>query len=148
MADPSVVIFGPLDTTVGPYMEYVLLVLAVSNLLTRKLAFDSYRKQAQESDGDEGISRNPLHVVTTWGLLLASFYYLTLHHHSGMVISVLALGLFLTDFFEFEARKVEARNDMAIDAPKGSLVASSLVLLYAAYISVFPFVAPLWNDII
>jgi hypothetical protein len=54
-----------------------------------------------------------------------------------MVLSVLVLGLFLTDFFEFEARKVEARRDVPLDRPKGSIAAGMLVLAYAGYQALF-----------
>jgi hypothetical protein len=65
-----------------------------------------------------------------------------------MVMSVIAVGLFLTDFFEFESRQVEARNDMTFERPKGAVAASLLALLYAGYQSLFVFVQPLWRLVV
>lgn len=147
MSEISVILFGPLDRLLGPYIEYVLLFMIVSNMLTRKLANDSYRDQVAE-EGAEALSRHPLHVASTWGLILASFYYTTLHHHGGIVMTTLVLGLFLTDFFEFESRRVEAAEDLNMERPKAAIVASIVVLLYAAYQSVFFLVAPVWNAVV
>jgi len=109
---------------------------------------DADKRTATESGDDEAIQRHPLHVGTTWGLVLASLYYLTLHHHSGMVLSALVLGMFLSDFFEFEAYRVDVREDRSLDRPKAGIVANVFVLLYAAYVSVFFVVAPLWNAVV
>ncbi|MFB6106345.1 MAG: hypothetical protein ABEJ70_05165 [Halobacteriaceae archaeon] len=147
MAEPSVALFGPLDTVVGGYAGYVVFALAVFNMLTRKMAHDAHKRQVREG-GEDALSRHPLHVVTTWGLVLAAFYYLTLHHHSGIVLSVLVLGVFVTDVFEFEARRVEAREDLPVEQPKGAMLASVVVFLYAAYVSVFFVVEPVWSAIV
>jgi hypothetical protein len=147
MSEIAVTLFGPLDRIVGPYITYVLLLLVVSNMLTRKLANDSYRDQVAE-EGAEALSRHPLHVASTWGLVLASLYYTTLHHHGGMVMSTLVLGLYLTDFFEFESRRVEAAEDLDMERPKAAIVASVVVLLYAAYQSLFFVIAPVWNAVV
>lgn len=144
---PSVMLFGPLDRLLADQITYVLLALALVNLLTRVLAHRRHVSQA-ESGGAEALSRHPLHVLTNIGLLLGSFYYLTLHHHGGMVMSTLVIGLLITDFFEFEGRKVEARRDMSIDAPKAAVVASGLVVAYAAYQAVFFIVEPIWSAIV
>lgn len=146
MTEPSVTIFGPLDTLVGPYAEWVVLGLVVLNLVTRKVASDRYRRHAAR--GDEDFGRHPAHVFTLWGLVLASFYYMTVHHHAGMVTSALVLGLFVTDFFEFEARKVEARESLPPQRPKSSLLVSTLVLAYAAYQTLFFIVAPYWEAVV
>lgn len=139
MADPSVTLFGPVDALIGPYAEYVVLVLAVLNLLTRKVAYDAYISKAR--DGVDDFGRHPLHVVSTLLLVLASFYYTTLAQHSGIVLSALVLGVVFTDFFEFEARQVEARNDLDVGRPNSSLVASAVMVLYAAYLALFFLVA-------
>ena len=81
-------------------------------------------------------------------LVLASFYFLTLSHHSGIVLSVLVVGMVLADFFEFEARLVEARQDLPLEPPKGAMVASALVLLYAAYLALFFVIEPVWSRIV
>jgi hypothetical protein len=146
MAAPSVTIFGPIDTIVGPYIEWIVLGLVLVNLVTRKRASDVYRRRA--ANGDDDFDRNRAHVFTTWGLLLMSFYYLTLHHHAGLVMSSLVLGLFLTDFFEFEARKVEAREALKPELPKSSLAMSVLVVMYAAYQTLFFVIAPYWNAVV
>jgi hypothetical protein len=146
--EPSVTLFGPLDQFLGPYIEYVVLVLAVASFLTRKVAFDAHRQTAAEEGDDEAIQRHPLHVVTIWGLVLASLYYLTLHHHSGVVLSTLVLGMFISDFFEFESYRVDVREDRLLDRPKAAIAANVVVLLYALYISLFFVVAPLWNAVV
>jgi len=147
MTVPSVTLFGPIDTILGPYAEYAVLVLVISNLLTRKLAHDAHVRQAREG-GEDAIKRHPLHVASSWGLVLVSFYYVTLHHHSGTIVAMFALAIFIADLFEFEARRVEARNDMPLESPKGAITISIVALLYAAYISVFFIVAPIWNAIV
>ncbi|MFB6201177.1 MAG: hypothetical protein ABEI98_04120 [Halorhabdus sp.] len=144
---PPVSLFGPLDAVVGDNIEYVLLVLVLANVLTRMLAHRKHVQVAEEA-GAEAMSRFVPHVVSNVLLVLASFYYLTLHHHAGMVTSVLVLGLFITDFFEFEARKVEARREIPIERPNGALVASILVFAYVGYQSVFFLIAPIWGAVV
>jgi|OM-RGC.v1.024672131 hypothetical protein len=137
----------PLEA-VGPYLPAVILVLVLANMVTRGLAHRSYRKQAEASEDDEKISRYTPHSVTNVLLVLASFAFLIDHPHGGMVMSVLALGVFVTDLFEFESRRVEARNNLDFERPKAALAASVLALLYAAFQSVFTFVEPLWNAVV
>ncbi|USZ68730.1 hypothetical protein NGM10_03085 [Halorussus salilacus] len=140
--------FGPVDTFVAPVIEYVVLALVLVNMGTRLFAYRDYRSQAREDDREEYLDRNYLHELSNLVLVLGSFYLLTLHHHAGMVMSTLVLGLFLTDFFEFEAREVELRNGERLSKPNGALVAWALVLLYAAYQSLFYVIAPFWNSIV
>jgi len=144
---PSVSLFGPLDALLGSNVVYLLLVLAVVNVVTRALAHRRHVSQAA-SGGAEEVSRFVPHVVSNVLLVLASFYYLTLHHHGGFVTAVLVLGLFLTDFFEFEARKAEARRDVDLDRPKGAITASLLVLGYVGYQSLFFVIAPAWQAVV
>ena len=143
-------LFGPVDAVLGsgdpPLIVYVLVVLALLNVLTRAISHRSNVKQAR--DGADAIEQHPAHIATTILLILGSFYLGTVELHSGMVLSVLVVGMFVTDFFELEARRVEARNDRAIGRPNGAIAASVLVVLYAAYLSVFFVVAPLWNAIV
>lgn len=146
MAVPSVTLFGPLDTVLAPYAEYAVLVMVVLNFVSRRVAHAAHERQAE--DGADALSWHPFHAFTTWGVVLLSFYYLTLHHHAGMVMSVLALGTMLADFFEFEARKVEAREGLELEAPKGALVAATITFLYAAYISVFFLIKPYWVQVV
>jgi hypothetical protein len=148
MADPtSVTFFGPLDAVVGPWMEYLLLVLAVATLLTRKVEHDAHQRQAEDGD-DDALSRHPLHVFTLWGLVLASLYYTTLHLHAGVVLTTLVVGVFLADFFEFEARKVELREGHSLERPTSAVVLSLVALLYASYLSLFFLVEPYWSAIV
>ena len=151
---PSVTLFGPLDTifgSTGPggvlVIEYLIIVLVVANLVTRQLAHRRHVSQ-YKSDGADAITRMPLHTGTNVQLIVASFFYMTLAHHGGMVMSVLVLGAVITDFFEFESRKVEARRGLDLERPKGSIVASGLVFLYAAYQSLFWVIAAPWDAVI
>jgi len=147
MAEPSVTFFGPIDTLLGPHMESLLLVLVIANFVTRKLANDRHRRQAADG-GAEAVSRHPAHIVTSWLLVLGSLYYLTLHHHSGVVLSTLVLVTFIADFFEFEARKVEAREENPIERPLGAVTAGMVALLYSAYLALFTYVQPIWSSVV
>jgi hypothetical protein len=149
MASPAYNIFGPLDSAIGgaDTMAYVLLALLLFNTVTRVVAHRNIVKTAAEG-GADAISRHPLHVVSNVLLLLGSFYYTSLDQHTGIVATTLVIGLFITDFFEFESRKVDARRDIGIELPKGSIAASLLTFLYIGYLSLFQFVAPVWNAIV
>ncbi|WP_266076843.1 DUF7313 family protein [Haladaptatus caseinilyticus] len=139
-------LLGPLDV-LEPIARYVVLGLVLVNMGTRMLAFRNYKKQARDDDR-ETLSRWVPHEISNVLLVLASFYLLTLHHHAGIVLSTLVLGLFLTDFFEVEARSVEMRRGVPLDKPKAALTASFVVFLYAAYLSVFFLIKPFWSAII
>ena len=144
MVEPA--IFGPIDTLLAPVIEYLVLLVVLGNLLTRLLAHRDHAAQAE--DGAETISRYTLHEVSNGLLVLVSFYFLTLKHHSGLVLAVLVVGMVLADFFEFEARLLEARQSLPIEPPKGALTASLFVAAYAAYLALFFLVEPLWNAIV
>ncbi|MFC3478679.1 DUF7313 family protein [Halobacterium litoreum] len=146
MADPSVTLFGPLDTLLAPYIEWALLAIVLLNFVSRRVAHGAHKRQAE--DGADALSRHPFHVFTLWGMVLLSFYYLTLHHHAGMVLSTLVLGTFITDIFEFEARKVEAREGHGIERPKGALLATTVTFLYVAFLSLFFVIQPYWTQVI
>ncbi|MFC7166442.1 DUF7313 family protein [Halospeciosus flavus] len=148
MIDQSVAIFGPLDRVVGPYAGYVVLAFAVLTFLTRKLQHDHVVEQAASADDVEQASRHPVHSVALGGFVVTSFYYLTLHHHSGIVMATLAVGVFLTDFFEIEARSVEIREGHDLERPKAAMVAGVIALLYASYITLFVFVKDYWNMVV
>jgi hypothetical protein len=143
-------LFGPVDAVLGsgdpPAIVYVLVVLAVLNVITRAISHRSNVEQAGE--GADAIEQHPAHIASTILLILGAFYLGTVELHSGMVLSVLVVGMFVTDFFELEARRVEARNDREISRPNGAIAASVLVVLYAAYISLFFVIAPLWNAVV
>ncbi|GAB6863100.1 hypothetical protein ACFR97_05245 [Haloplanus litoreus] len=140
-----VVPVGALDA-LEPYIAHVVLALVVVNMLTRIRAHSVHAGQVE--DGADELSRYTPHSLSTIALVLASFVFLLVEPHGGMVMSVLVVGLFLTDFFEFESRQVEARNDMTFERPKGAVAASLLALLYAGYQSLFIFVQPVWNAIV
>jgi hypothetical protein len=136
-------LFGPIDSILGSHVteqvlvvEVVLLGLVLANMAARALAHNRHVRQADEG-GAEAITRSPLHVLTNLLLVLGAFYFLTIHHHAGIVTSVLALGVVLTDVFEFESRKVEARRDLELDRPKAAVLSSVLVLLYVGYVTFF-----------
>lgn len=143
MVEPA--IFGPIDTVLAPIVEYVVLVLVLGNLSTRYLAYRSHRRQSED---DEPVSRYTPHELSNVLVVLGSFYYLTLHHHSGLVLSVLVVGTVLTDFFEFEARQVEMRQDLPLEAPKGAIFASLFAAAYAAYLAFFFLIEPFWSAIV
>jgi hypothetical protein len=133
---------------VGPYLPAVILVLVLANMATRALAHRTYRKQAAASDDDEALSRYAPHSATNVLLVLASFAFMVVEPHGGMVMSVLVLGVFLADVFEFESRRVEARNGLDFERPKAAVVASLIALLYAGFQSLFEFIAPVWNAVV
>jgi hypothetical protein len=139
-------IFGPLDTMVGPWITELVLVLAVLNAGTRWRAHRRHRNQA--ADGAESLDRDRLHMLSNVLLLLASFYYLSIHPHGGMVMSVLVVTLIVTDLFEFESRLVEVRGEFDLDPPRAAVAASVLVIGYAAYASLFFVVKPIWSAIV
>jgi hypothetical protein len=133
---------------VEPYVAWLVLALVVVNMATRLLAHRQHVRQAREGDDDELLARSVPHQATTVLLVLASFLFLVVEPHGGMVMSVLVVGMVLADFFEFESRKVEARNELDIDRPNASLTASALVFAYAAFQALFGFVAVYWNAIV
>jgi hypothetical protein len=145
--DSSVAIFGPIDTYLAPALIYVLLVLVVVNIASRALEYDSIADQADDGEDDEDISRNPVRVVTNFLLVLLAFYFLTVDRHTGMIVTLFAVGLFLADFFEFEARMVEIRQGWEIERPWGSISASLLVLAYVVY-QVLNNLFPFWRVVI
>ncbi|MFB6126358.1 MAG: hypothetical protein ABEJ79_03545 [Halolamina sp.] len=137
---------GALDA-VERLLPFVIFGLVVANMVTRALAHRSHERQAQNAD-DGDLSRYLPHTLSTAALVVASFLFTVVEPHGGIVLSVLVLGAFVSDFFEFEARQVEARNDMTIERPKASLTVSVLVLLYAGYQALFFLIAPLWNAVV
>jgi hypothetical protein len=144
--DPSVTLFGPVDTYLAPVIGYVMLVLVVVNVAARGIEYDRIVDQAEE--GAAAITRHPLRVATNFLLVVGAFYYLTVDRHAGLIVSLLVVSLFLTDFFEFEARKVEARQGLEIDRPWSAIGASSVALLYVAYQTLFFLVKPYWSAVV
>jgi len=132
--DPA--ILGPIDAIFFPIIEPILLIGAVVNLVTRFLAHRSHIKQNEEEKGS--LQRFVIHEISNGILIIFSLYYMTLHHHGGMILSLMVLAMVLADIFEFEARLVESRGGMEIELPKGSIVGSALVLTYVLYIVMVP----------
>jgi len=129
--EPFVEIFGPLDA-LHSVIEPVLLVLVLANMATRFFAHNRHVKQ-YENGGADAISRFLPHESANVLLMLGSFYYLTVNHHGGMIMSMFVAGLLITDLFEFESRKVEARRELSLDRPKASLSLWTLSLLYLGF---------------
>lgn len=144
--DPSVTLFGPVDTYLAPYIVYVLFALILINVIARGIEYGQIRKQA--ADGVDAISRNPLRVATNFLLVIGGFYYLSVDRTGGLMVSLFVVGLFLTDFFEFEARNVEARQEIDIERPWAAIGISVFALLYIAFKAFFYLVAPFWNSIV
>ena len=138
-------LFGPIDAVLGsgdhPLILYALLILAIANVITRAVAHRSNVSDAREQ-GANAIGQHLFHVASTILLILASFYLMTVELHSGVILSILVVGMFITDFFELEALRVEARNERSLSRPNGAIAASMVVLLYAGFLSVFFVVAP------
>lgn len=143
MTDPASLL-GPLDA-LGPYVEPVLVVLVAANLGTRLLADRNYRRQAERSDA---LSRYLPHEVSNVLLVLVAFYYATYEYHAGMVLSVLVVSLVVVDFFEFEARAVEVRQDRPLERPKAAIAGSVLVFGYILYTTLFFLVEPVWEALV
>lgn len=137
---------GPFLDLVAPFIIYVVLIMVIVNMATRFLAHRRHVREAR--DEDAAVARYAPHTASTVLLVLVSFVYLATHQHGGIVMSTLVLGMFLADFFEFESRRVEARNAMAIEHPKSAVLASVVALTYAAYQALFFLISDYWNAII
>lgn len=117
--------------TVGPLLPIAILTLAVGNIITRLLSHRQHKQQVE--DGNESLDRYTPHVFTTTGLVILGLLFTVYRPTSGMILMLPVIGLFITDFFEFESREVEARNDMTFERPKAGIAVSLLLLVYAAY---------------
>jgi len=153
MLTPS--LLGPIDFLAAEVVagviliEFVLLGLIIANLAARIVAHRDLVATAQKEGVEaEDLSRNRLLEASTIALVLGSFYYITVQVHGGVIFGTLVLGLFLTDFFEFESRLVEIRTETPIEWPKGSLVASAFAFAYIAYQSLFFIIEPLWSAVV
>ncbi len=139
--DPSTML-GPIDL-LAPVIEYVVFVLIVANMGTRHL--QHRRHKAQYERDASALTRHPIHLASNLLLILATFYLLSVDYHGGIILSVLVIGLVITDFFEFESRQVELRIGETLDVPKAAIFASGLTLLYAAYVAFFHVLEPAWR---
>jgi ABC-type transport system involved in cytochrome c biogenesis permease subunit len=125
-------------------LPYVILALIAGSFLTRHQAHSRYK----QADGVEAVERYTPHVALSVVLVLACFLYMVVHPHGGMVLSVLVVGMVIADFFEFEARLVEIRNDMQLETPKSAIVASVIALSYAAYQALFWVIQGPWETVV
>ncbi|GAB7010635.1 DUF7313 family protein [Halorubrum trueperi] len=130
---------------VGPMLPYAIFVMAIANLATRHLA---HRRHVEQGTDGESVEPYAPHAFTNVGLVLLSFLFVLDSPISGVILSVLVITMLIADLFELEARNVEARNDMRIEAPKSAIAASGLVLVYASYYALFFLVEGLWNQYI
>lgn len=142
--DPSVMQFGAVGG-LAPVLIYVLLVVVVLNMAGRALEYRRLVDQTEE--GAEQLSRHPLRVATNVLLVLGAFALLLVERHAGMVVSLLVVGVFISDLFEFEAREVEARQGWELERPWSSIGGSTLVLAYVVY-QIFDQLAPFWEVVI
>ena len=136
---------GALESISGAF-PYAILALVLVNVLTRHRAHSSYVQAA--SDGADALDRYVPHVVVSAVLVFVSLLFLVIEPHSGMVISVLVIGTMIADMFEFEARNVEARNNLDVEKPKGAITVSLLAVLYAAYLAFFWVIREQWASIV
>ncbi len=130
---------------IGPILPFAILVLGVANLVTRYLAYQTHVQQAKTADEVERYSPNS---VTGIGLVFLSLVLTPYQPTGGTVLSILTITMLMADLFEFEARNVEARNEMTVERPKSALFASVLVLLYAGYYSLFFLIRPFWRLVV
>ena len=130
---------------IGPVLPYAILVMAVANLATRHVEYKQHVEQGAEGDS---VEQYPPHAFTNVGLLLLSLLFAVVAPVSGVILSIVVITMVIADLFEFEARNVEARNDMSIEAPKSSIAASLLVLVYAGYYALFFLVSDVWNQFV
>jgi hypothetical protein len=121
-------------------------VLVLVNMGTRLLSHRKHREAVE--NGGEDLDWYGPHIVASLLLFLVSLLFMIVAPHGGMVLSVLVLGTVIADFFEHEARNVEARNAMSLERPKAGLVASVFVLMYAGYQALFFLIKPLWSAIV
>jgi hypothetical protein len=116
---------------VGPVLPIAILVLAVANVVTRLLSHRHHEQLAAE--GNDELERYGPHVFTNTGLVILGLLFTLYRPISGMIFMIPVIGLFVTDFFEYESREVEVRNDMELERPKAGIAISVLVIIYAAY---------------
>ena len=138
---------GALESVAG-VLPYIILAVVLVNVVTRLLAQRSFERAAAQGDDDEALSRYLPHETVNVLLIVLSFAFMIVEPHGGMVLSVLVIGMVISDFFEYESRRVEARNNLEMDKPNSAIVASVLVIAYASYQALFFLVEPLWRSIV
>lgn len=126
---------GAVEGALTTALPFIVFVLAIVNVITRLIAHRTHVSQANEN-GAEGIERHSLHTLTTLALVLVTFVYILVSLDTGIVLATFALTMFVADFFEFESRRVEARTDRPIGAPKAAIGASLFVIAYAGFVAI------------
>jgi hypothetical protein len=140
-------LIGTVDGLLTAAIPFIVFALALVNLLTRFLAHRTHLSQADEH-GADGITRSSLHELTTFVLVLATFYYVLVDLHFGVALAIFALTIFITDFFEFESRLVEARTDRPLEAPKAAIGATLLLVTYAGFVTLVALFGSFWTPVI
>ncbi len=130
---------------VGPVLPYAILVMAVANLATRHV---EYKRHVEQGADRDSVEQYTPHAFTNVGLLLLSLLFAVAAPVSGTILSIIVITMVLADLFEFEARNVEARNDMSIETPKSAIVTSIIVLVYAGYYALFFLVSDIWSQFV
>lgn len=139
--------FGTVDAALATVLPILVLVLGIANVATRFLAHRTHVSQADEH-GAEGVERYTPHTVLTLALVLVTFGYVLVDLHIGVALAAFALTAFIADFFEFEARLVEARTDRPLEAPKGAIGASLLIVVYAGFHTLIVLFGSFWSPVI
>ncbi|GAB3706148.1 DUF7313 family protein [Halorubrum pallidum] len=132
-------------SAVGPVLPYAIFTMAVANIVTRHLA---HRRHVEHGTDGDSVDPYTPHVFTNIGLVLLGVLFAIDSPVSGVIVSVIIITMVIADLFELEARNVEARNDMTIEAPKSAIAASGLLLVYASYYALFFLVEGIWNQYI
>lgn len=140
-------LFGVVDAVLRPYVALIILALVLVNMVARALEYRSIVREARDG-GIDAVSRSGLRVATNFLLVVLAFYYATVEFHSGTVLSILVVGMVVTDLFEFESRLVEIRQEFTLDRPNAAIAASVLVLLYVGYLTLFQFIKPYWTQVV
>ena len=130
---------------VGPMLPYAILVMSVANLATRHIA---HRRHVEQGNNGDSVEPYTPHAFTNIGLLLLTFLFVLDAPISGVILAVIVITMLIADLFELEARNVEARNDMQIEAPKSSIAASVVLMVFVAYYSLFFLVSGIWDQFV
>jgi hypothetical protein len=98
-----------------------------------------------ENEGADAVERFTLHTASNVLLFLGAVYYTTVRFEAGTIVMFLVIGVVITDFFEFESRKAEARTDRSLDLPKGAVAAWAVAAIYIGYKALRFIVDPVWG---
>lgn len=129
---------------IGPMLPFAILVMALANVVTRHLAHNQHVEQATERDE---VDQYFPHAFTNFGLLIVCLVFTIYHVTGGAILSIIVITMVIADLFEFEARNVEARNDLTVERPKSAIVTSGLVLIWTMYYVLVAANLPFWRAI-